>query len=86
MRKPPPSPMECGLDTPLQKSAAMAASTAVPFLGRVEVGLGVDYCGPDWLKRDITTMLNTSLMISPPGEDVSADSGAWFRIHRYGSV
>ena len=84
MRKPPPSPMECGLDTPLQKSAAMAASTAVPFLGRAEVG--VDYCGPDWLKRDITTMLNTSLMISPPGEDVSADSGAWFRIHRYGSV
>ena len=82
MRKPPPSPMECGLDTPLQKSAAMAASTAVPFLGKVEVGLGVS----DWLKRDITTMLNTSLMTSPPGEDVSADSGAWFRIHRYGSV
>lgn len=37
MRKPPPSPMLCGLTTPSQNKAAKAASTAVPFFSKISL-------------------------------------------------
>ena len=37
MRKPPPMPQLCGLNTPLQNRTAMAESTAVPPLCRTSL-------------------------------------------------
>ena len=50
MRKPPPRPMECGFETPLQKRVPIAASTALPFLlVKVPFSWRIDNDGLIWV-------------------------------------
>ena len=57
MRKPPPRPMECGFETPLQKRVPIAASTALPFLGEITFELE-DWQG--WFEMEGMKMMESS--------------------------